>query len=142
MISIRSYRAKNARSCRSPSPIQSTSMPMAMGSSDVLVAILEQEAGAFAVPSKVLIYLCAARPLLSSIPPENLAARLISEVPAGINTKPGDTEAFLLAAKTLRSQASEHALQFGQGARSYAERNFAISVIGARFLAICASPHG
>src|SRR5262249_23180303 len=44
-------------------------MPDVLASADVLVAILEPEAGVFSVPSKVLTYLCAAKPLLACMPP-------------------------------------------------------------------------
>ena len=60
-------------------------LPLAMASSDVLLAILEANASEFAVPSKVLTYLCAARPILASIRPENLAAR--AQTRAGVGCK-------------------------------------------------------
>ncbi len=37
-------------------------LPEVLGSGDVLVVLLEQDAGAFSVPSKTLSYLCAGRP--------------------------------------------------------------------------------
>ena len=48
-----------------------------LASADVLVALLESDAGAYSVPSKVLTYLAAGRPILGAIPAENLAARTI-----------------------------------------------------------------
>ena len=36
------------------------------------------EAGAFSVPSKTLTYLCAARPILAAVPPQNAAAHLVT----------------------------------------------------------------
>jgi hypothetical protein len=54
-----------------------------LATADVLVALLESSAGIFSVPSKVLAYLCAARPLLASMPKENLAARTIERAGAG-----------------------------------------------------------
>ncbi len=51
-----------------------------LGSGDVLVVLLEQDAGAFSVPSKTLSYLCAGRPVLGLMPAENLAATLVSRV--------------------------------------------------------------
>ncbi len=41
-------------------------LPVVLGSADVLVAILEPDAGVFSVPSKVLSYFCAGRPVLLS----------------------------------------------------------------------------
>ena len=52
-------------------------LPEVLASADVLIAILEPDAGVFSVPSKVLSYHCAGRPILAAIPAENLAARII-----------------------------------------------------------------
>ena len=41
-----------------------------LASADVLVALLESDAGAYSVPSKVLTYLAAGRPILGAIPAE------------------------------------------------------------------------
>ena len=43
-------------------------LPDVLGSADVLVAILEPDAGVFSVPSKVLSYFCAGRPVLLAVP--------------------------------------------------------------------------
>lgn len=103
-----------------------------IASADVLVALLEPSAGQFSVPSKVLSYLCAGRPILGAIPPQNLAARTIDKAGAGLVVSPTDGEAFLLAAKRLRT---EQALrdQTGRGARAYAEATFDTEVIVDRF---------
>ncbi len=42
-------------------------LPEVLASADVLIAVLEPDAGVFSVPSKVLTYHCAARPLLVSV---------------------------------------------------------------------------
>ena len=55
-------------------------IPEVMGTADILVAILDKDAGVYSVPSKVLTYHCAGRPLLLSVPKENLAARLVEEM--------------------------------------------------------------
>ena len=54
-------------------------LPEVLGSADVLVVLLEQDAGEFSVPSKTLSYLCAGRPVLGLMPAENLAATLVAE---------------------------------------------------------------
>jgi putative colanic acid biosynthesis glycosyltransferase WcaI len=106
--------------------------PDILGSADVLVALLEQTAGTFSVPSKVLSYLCGGRPILAAIPPENLAARTIERAGAGLVVSPTDEEAFLVAAKRLRV---EHALRHeaGRAARAYAELTFDTDRITDRF---------
>ncbi len=98
-------------------------MAEVLSSADVLVAILEPDAGVFSVPSKVLTYVCAQRPLLAAIPSENLAARIIERSSAGRVVPPEDNDAFLAAADELRNDplAREEA---GESARRYAERTF------------------
>ena len=54
-------------------------LPEVLASADVLVVILEPEAGRFSVPSKTLSYLCAGRAVLGSMPATNPAARLLTE---------------------------------------------------------------
>ena len=66
-----------------------------LASADVLLAILEPEAGAFSVPSKVLSYHCAGTPILAAIPGENLAARIIVGAGSGVVVEPTDEAAFV-----------------------------------------------
>lgn len=111
------------------------SLPDVMGSADVLVAILEPGAGAYSVPSKVLSYLCAARPLLLSVPPENLAARIVTEQGAGMVVAPGSLEAFLRAADELRSDQGARERMRANALR-YALEAFDIENIADQFEAI------
>jgi glycosyltransferase involved in cell wall biosynthesis len=101
-------------------------------SADVLVATIEPDAGTFAVPSKVLSYLCAGRPILLAAPKENLAARIISETNAGLVTEPDDDAAFLAAARLLRSEPQMRAELAAHG-RKYAESMFDIQQITDKF---------
>lgn len=103
-----------------------------MGTANVLIALLEEEAGAFSVPSKVLTYLCAQKPLLLAVPQKNLAARIVKKNEAGLVTPPGNTKAFIKAAETLINNASLR-LACGQKARAYAEEHFDIKEIGNQF---------
>jgi colanic acid biosynthesis glycosyl transferase WcaI len=106
--------------------------PDILGAADVLVALLEPAAGTFSVPSKVLSYLCAARPILAAIPPDNLAARTIARAGAGVVVPPDDGEAFLVAAKQMRVDARQRD-EAGASARRYAERVFDTMAITDRF---------
>ncbi len=106
--------------------------PDILGSADVLVALLEPTAGTFSVPSKVLSYLCAGRPILAAIPSVNLAARTIERAGAGLVVPPTDEEAFLVAAKHLRVDDALRATS-GSRARAYAESTFDTDVITDRF---------
>ncbi len=100
-------------------------LPSVLATGDVLVSILEEDAGIFSVPSKTLSYLCAARPLLLAVPPENLSARITREQGAGITVAPRDQEGFLAAANFLYNSPDERA-EFGAKARAYAEETFPI----------------
>jgi colanic acid biosynthesis glycosyl transferase WcaI len=110
-------------------------LPDVLGAADVLVAVLEPDAGVFSVPSKVLTYLCAGRPLLLAVPTENLAARIVDEQEAGLVAPPTDPIAFLSAAGTLASDAERRA-RLGSNARAYAERHFDIDAITDSFEAV------
>jgi glycosyltransferase involved in cell wall biosynthesis len=103
-----------------------------LAAADVLVAILEADAGVFSVPSKILAYLCAGRPLLLSIPPDNLAARIVARSGGGLAIAAGDTAAFLAAADRLAGDADLRAAM-GAKALDYARRTFDIHAITARF---------
>jgi glycosyltransferase involved in cell wall biosynthesis len=107
-------------------------LPDVLGSADVLVAILESDADAFSVPSKVLTYLCARRPLLLAVPGGNLAAKIVERIGAGIVVPPTDPESFLTAAAALLRDPSRRANMAEKG-RKYAERTFQIEDIAARF---------
>jgi glycosyltransferase involved in cell wall biosynthesis len=107
-------------------------LPEVLASADVLVAVLEPEAGAFSVPSKILTYLCAARPLLVSVPANNLAARVVERSGGGIVIRPGDSPAFLAAAETLLDDEALRAELAGR-ARTYAESAFDLDPVVGRF---------
>ncbi len=107
-------------------------LPSVLATGDVLVGILEEEAGVFSVPSKTLSYLCAGRPLLLAIPLENLAARITRDHRAGLTVAPGDLEGFLKAAATLRASEPLRA-ELAGNARAYAEATFPIAKTAAVF---------
>jgi glycosyltransferase involved in cell wall biosynthesis len=109
-----------------------STLPDVLASADVLLAILESEAGVFSVPSKVLSYLCAARPLLLAVPSENLAARTALESGAGVVVQPDDAQALIREAEMLRTDPDRRATMAAR-ARQYAERNFGLDRITDRF---------
>lgn len=106
--------------------------PDVLATADALLVVLEPDAGVFSVPSKVLSYHCAGRPLLASIPAENLAARIISENRSGIVVDPNDDDAWINAADRLVDDEQLRE-QFGANARDYAVRKFDIDTITSRF---------
>lgn len=107
-------------------------MPSVLASADILLAILEPDASIFAVPSKVLTYLCANKPLLLAVPLENLAARIVNDNKAGIVISPSDTTAFIEAADKLMYN-SELRIHLAANGRQYAEQTFQIAKITDNF---------
>ncbi len=106
--------------------------PHVLAAADVLVAILGQDAGSYSVPSKVLSYLCARRPLLLAVPRQNLAARIVTDNNAGLVVPPGDAPAFADAALRLMTDLSLRG-QMAANARRYAEEHFNINKIASTF---------
>lgn len=103
-----------------------------LASADVLLAVIEEEAGEFSVPSKVLSYLCAGRPIVLSAPADNLAARIIVEAGAGRVVEPRDYDGFVSAVRDLLTDpvAAERA---GRAGRAYAQANFDLDTVADRF---------
>jgi len=107
-------------------------IPQVMGTADILIAILDKEAGVYSVPSKVLTYHCAGRPLLLSVPEENLAARLVERFETGIVVPPDENDRFLTAVKKLIGDGGLRQ-KYGKNARRYAESTFDIEKITDKF---------
>lgn len=59
-------------------------LPEVLGSADLLLVVLEKEAGEFSVPSKTLTSLAAGRPILGLMPGENAAAGLLDRAGCGV----------------------------------------------------------
>ena len=106
-----------------------------IGTADIVIAILEPDAGVFSVPSKVLTYLAAGRPIIGAIPAENLAARLIAGNGAGLVVSPLDPRALAAACIDLLAREDDRR-EMGRRARAYAESAFDIGRIADRFEAV------
>jgi len=107
-------------------------LPKMLGTGDVLMVLLEPEAGVYSVPSKVLTYHCAGRPVLGAMPEENLASRIIARQGSGIVVRAGDATAMADAAERLVDDV-ELRTSMGAAARMYAERTFDIDRIASEF---------
>ncbi len=107
-------------------------LPLVLASADILIAILERDAGVFSVPSKVMTYLCTQRPLLLSIPAENLAARIVNNSRAGIVVPPADISGFMQASEMLAGDAELRNTLAENGYR-HALSEFSIQKITDRF---------
>jgi colanic acid biosynthesis glycosyl transferase WcaI len=112
-------------------------LPEMLATGDALLVILDPEAGIYSVPSKLLSYLCAGRPIVAAIPAANLAARLIQREGAGLVVEPSDNAGFAAAAQRLVQNANLRS-QFGKNGLDYARRSFNIDRIAERFEAVIA----
>ncbi|MGY3614261.1 glycosyltransferase family 4 protein [Bradyrhizobium sp. USDA 10063] len=106
--------------------------PDVLGSADVLISILEPDAGIYSVPSKVLSYLCAGRAIVLSAPPENLASTILQKSKAGICTSAGCGSSFGAAVVRLLED-SELRQDAASNGRKYAEVYFDIEQITSKF---------
>lgn len=102
-------------------------------SADVGLTLLNGDAGVYSVPSKLLSYLCAGRPVVAAVPAVNQAATVIAESGAGRVVDADDGTALCDAVTALLSDDSGRA-QMGQAGRHYAETNFRIEHIGDQFV--------
>lgn len=112
-----------------------TDIPQILGASDVLITVLEPDAGIYSVPSKMLTYMCAGKPILLSVPLDNLSSRIILEHDAGICADPDRPDDFIRFADHLYRKR-HLTTTMGVNARTYAEKNFKIEDICKRFLDI------
>lgn len=104
-----------------------------LGSGDVLVVLLEQDAGEFSVPSKTLSYLCAGRPIVGLMPAENAASGMIDEV-GGCVLPPMETSIESAARYIVEVLSdSQRARAIGEHSREFAEQTFALKAVGDSF---------
>jgi glycosyltransferase involved in cell wall biosynthesis len=107
-------------------------LPEMLATGDVFIAVLDEEAGVFSVPSKILTYLCAQRPIVAAVPSQNLAARVIQRSGGGVVVDPTKPNAFADAVEGLLWDGDQRRT-LGIRGRRYAEREFSITRIAERF---------
>jgi colanic acid biosynthesis glycosyl transferase WcaI len=95
-----------------------------LGSADVLVGLLEPEATMFSIPSKVLTYMAAGRPLIGLMPTDNPAAADIAACGGYVDEPTPDGAR--RAARWLADHADDPAqrAQIGKRTRAVAEEKF------------------
>ncbi|HBJ93469.1 glycosyltransferase family 4 protein [Ponticaulis sp.] len=103
-----------------------------LSTASVFVGVLEEEAGQFSVPSKVLSYLCANKPTVLSAPLENLASEIIKTTGAGKVVAPGQREEFIQSVAYYLEHPVD-AEKAGAAGRAYAEQHFDLDKVGRRF---------
>ena len=114
-------------------PIQPFSdLSNVLASADILVAVIEEDAGQFSVPSKILNYMCAGKPIVLSAPKSNLATKIINDANAGICVMSNDYTGFNEAITKIKNNR-EMSTDFSYNSRKYAENNFNIKIITQKF---------
>jgi len=106
--------------------------PDVLATGDVLVSILEDDAGVFSVPSKVLSYLCAGRPIVFHGPDNNLAAKTVVRTGSGLVFAGSRRDDFVSQTIQLLDD-SERRARMGTNGRAYAVKTFDIANIASRF---------
>jgi colanic acid biosynthesis glycosyl transferase WcaI len=110
-------------------PYERLSEVLATG--DVLTALLTGDAAVYSVPSKVLSYLSAGRPVVAAIAADNLIAQQLRSA-GGTVVEPRDGARFADAIDKLLANEAE-ADDCGRRARAYAEQVFDIQPIANSF---------
>ncbi|HEV7719120.1 MAG TPA: glycosyltransferase family 4 protein [Arsenicitalea sp.] len=113
-------------------------LPKALAAADILFAAIEADAGVYSVPSKILSYLAAGRPIMASLPTQNLAGQTILRAGAGLINEPDDRDGLIGNAERLLGDAELRAAM-GQNGRRHAEANFDMETFAARFAPILQS---
>lgn len=103
-----------------------------LASADILIAVIENDAGKFSVPSKILNYMCAGKPIVLSAPIDNLASKIINNSNSGITVGPKDYKGFSDAINKLAND-KELVSKYSKNSRDYAEKNFNIELITQEF---------
>ncbi|MEY4573406.1 MAG: hypothetical protein RLZ10_2696, partial [Bacteroidota bacterium] len=100
----------------------------------VLLAVLEPEASKYSVPSKIMSYLSAGKPIVASIDPMNASAKILLENNAGIVVPPdAPISNFSKAVIEIISNPSLQILMSKSSAQ-YANKNFDGAKAAAHFL--------
>jgi glycosyltransferase involved in cell wall biosynthesis len=107
-------------------------LPDMLATADVVVVVLEGDASRYSVPSKVLNYFCAGRPVLGLLPTDNAVAHMIESAQAGRVVDPKNPDEASTALKGILAD-SRAGQKMGAAAREYAETTFDVRRIGDTF---------
>lgn len=105
-------------------PLQSSEIfPNVLASSDVLLLTQRDTVINTVIPSKLLTYMAAGRPIVASVHHESESARRIREAKCGVIVPSEDPASLLNAVQDLRNSPKE-AKRLGANGRNYVENNF------------------
>lgn len=90
----------------------------------VLLALLEPEASKFSVPSKIMSYLSAGKPIVASIDPNNASAKILKKSGAGIVISPYDQAAEFVNAVNKIMSNDKLAISMSEAGIKYSTEYF------------------
>ena len=105
-----------------------------LGTADVCMAVLEEDAGIFSVPSKVLSYLCAGKPILMHGPVKNLSSKMLLDNECGLVSSGNNIAE--LENNLVAISSKENMEKMARNARAYALSNFKIEEVTNKFSSI------
>jgi colanic acid biosynthesis glycosyl transferase WcaI len=117
-------------------PFQPENQLAAMQScADVSLVTMMRDIGEISVPSKVLAYFAAGRPVIAAVPEDSETARMIRRAGAGTVVPPDDGPA--LAAALLEAYRNREGMRrLGESARDFAVQNLSVQAAVRRYEAV------
>jgi colanic acid biosynthesis glycosyl transferase WcaI len=106
--------------------------PNALAAADVQVTLLNREASAYALPSKVMSQLCSARAQAAIVPRDNQGATLVAEAEAGIVFTPDEFEASAVVIERMLADADLRQ-RYGENGRRYAVERLSTEALASRY---------
>ncbi len=106
--------------------------PDVLAAADVHITVLNQDASAYALPSKIMSQLCAARAQVAIVSRDNQGATLVNEGEAGFVFTPEEFEAALAAIEKLLADANLRT-QYGENGRRFAVAALSLSALVPRY---------
>ena len=100
----------------------------------VLIAVLEPVASTFSVPSKIMTYLSAGKPIVASIDPNNASAKILKESGAGIVISPEAAALEFCEAVIKIISNSQIAISMSEAAKEYSQKYFDSNLAAKFFL--------
>lgn len=111
--------------------------PNILAAADVHVTVLNRDASAYALPSKVMSQLCAARAQVAIVPHDNQGAALVTEAKAGYVYAPESNE-FDDALGAIEKLLTDSDLRnrYGENGRQYAVEQLSLDSLTSRYEAL------
>jgi len=103
-------------------------LSQSLSAADALVLTQRADVVDIVIPSKLLTYMAAGRPVVVAVNPKSEAGRYVREADCGLVVPPEDPEAL---AKAIRSLSADprSVTRLGANARAFAEQHFSKTVV-------------